>query len=45
MRTVANADKVVVLKDGQVHECGNPTELKNQGRLFAKMVKRQMLTE
>lgn len=42
MRTVANADKVVVLENGQVAECGNPEELKQQNGVFAKMVERQM---
>ncbi len=43
MRTVANVDKVVVLEDGRVSECGRPQELKKQKGLFAKMLERQML--
>lgn len=43
MRTVANADKVVVLENGQVKELGKPNELKKQNGKFAKMVERQML--
>ncbi|MFV0268199.1 MAG: ABC transporter ATP-binding protein [Draconibacterium sp.] len=42
MRTVANADKVVVLENGRVMESGSPGELKKQNGFFAKMVKLQM---
>jgi ATP-binding cassette subfamily B protein IrtB len=42
MRTVANADKIVVLENGKVAENGSPEELKKQDGIFAKMVKRQM---
>ncbi len=42
MRTVANADKIVVLENGRVTESGSPEELKTQKGVFAKMVKRQM---
>ncbi len=41
MRTVANAHKVVVLKDGKVSEVGNPAELIKQNGEFARMVERQ----
>lgn len=41
MRTVANAHKVVVIKDGKVAETGTPAELMKQGGEFAKMVARQ----
>ena len=42
MRTVENADKVVVLKDGKVAEQGSPaTLLANEGGLFSKMVRLQ----
>ena len=38
MRTVENADKIVVLKDGKVAEQGIPSELrKKSGSLFVKM--------
>lgn len=43
MRTVVNADKVVVLENGKVKEQGNPVELKSTNGIFAKMVKRQMV--
>ena len=41
MRTVSGADKIVVLKDGQISETGNPSELKKQGGIFASMLKKQ----
>ena len=41
MRTIANADKVVVLNKNQVAEVGAPTELKEKGGLFSKMLKLQ----
>ncbi|HIX09153.1 MAG TPA: ABC transporter ATP-binding protein/permease [Firmicutes bacterium] len=37
MRTVAGADKLVLLKDGVVAEQGAPAELEQQGGLYAKM--------
>lgn len=42
MRTVANANKIVVLEDGKVIESGKPDELKMKNGVFAKMVERQM---
>ena len=41
MRTIANADKVVVLQNGQVVETGSPAELKAKGGIFGKMLKLQ----
>lgn len=41
MRTVANADKIVVLKDGKVAEQGAPAELLSKKGEFAKMVEKQ----
>lgn len=38
MRTVANADKIVVLKDGVVAEQGTPQELTEQNGIFKHMV-------
>ena len=38
MRTVENADKIVVLKDGVVAEQGIPAQLKAAGGEFARMV-------
>ena len=41
MRTVANAHKIVLLKDGVVAETGTPAELLRRGGEFARMVERQ----
>ena len=41
MRTVLNADKIVVLKEGYVAEQGKPQELLQHNGLFAAMVRRQ----
>ena len=41
MRTVANAHKIVVLKDGTVAGQGTPAELMVRGGEFARMVERQ----
>lgn len=43
MRTVADADKIVVLKDGTVAENGSPEALEKQGGIYANMVKTQIL--
>ena len=43
MRTVANADKIVVLKDGVVAERGTPSELDEKDGIYANMVKTQNL--
>ena len=45
MRTVTNADKIVVLKDGVVKEQGTPKELIKNGKIFKDMVKKQQTTE
>lgn len=37
MRTVAGADKIVVLKDGHVAECGTPADLTASGGFYKKM--------
>ena len=41
MRTVAGADKIVVLSDGMVAEEGTPEKLKERNGLYAHMVKLQ----
>lgn len=42
MRTVAEADKIVVLKDGIVAEEGSPKELDEAGGIYHHMVETQM---
>ena len=44
MRTIANADKIVVLDDGKISEQGSPDELLAQNGLFKKMVDLQNLS-
>jgi ATP-binding cassette, subfamily B, bacterial IrtB/YbtQ len=41
MRTVANAHKIIVLKDGQVAESGSPDALRKKDGIFARMLQRQ----
>ena len=41
MRTVAGADKIVVLSEGTVAEEGAPEKLLKQNGLYARMVKLQ----
>ena len=41
MRTVSNADKIVVLKDGTAAEQGSPGQLLSEGGIFAHMVQLQ----
>ena len=45
MRTVTNADKIVVLKDGVVAEQGTPNELINKCGIFKDMIQKQQKTE
>lgn len=42
MRTVAEADKIVVLKDGIVAEQGSPAELEKQRGIYQHMMETQM---
>lgn len=44
MRTIANADKIVVLDDGKIAEQGSPDELIANDGLFKKMVNLQNLS-
>ncbi|WP_407409167.1 ABC transporter ATP-binding protein [Methanobrevibacter sp.] len=44
MRTIANADKIVVLDDGKIAEKGSPEELLEKDGLFKKMVDLQNLS-
>lgn len=41
MRTVAGADKIVVLADGRVAEEGEPSQLQKQNGIYARMIKLQ----
>lgn len=41
MRTIEDADKIVVLKDGHIYEEGTPNKLLEKNGLFAHMVKLQ----
>ena len=44
MRTIANADKIIVLDEGRIAEQGSPEELLVQNGLFKKMVDLQNLS-
>lgn len=44
MRTIANADKIIVLDEGRIAEQGSPEELLAQNGLFKKMVDLQNLS-
>lgn len=41
MRTIANADKILVLEGGRIAEQGSPAELEVRGGYFAKMLELQ----
>ena len=43
MRTVADADKIVVLKDGVVAESGTPEELKKKDGIYTNIMKTQLM--
>lgn len=45
MRTIANADKIVVLESGEVAEAGAPADLQRRNGVFARMVARQPVAE
>ncbi len=42
MRTIANANKIVVLENGNIAEMGTPSDLKKRNGIFAQMVEKQM---
>lgn len=44
MRTIANADKIVVLNEGKIQEMGSPEELKRRDGWFSQMMKLQSET-
>ena len=41
LRTVAGADKIVVIADGRADEQGSPKELKKQNGIYTKMLSLQ----
>ena len=41
MRTVSGADKIVVIKDGEIAETGSPLELKKKQGIFSSMLNMQ----
>ena len=45
MRTIANANKIVVLKDGIVAESGKPEYLKEIGGIYSHMIQLQNVSE
>ncbi|MCR5721724.1 MAG: ABC transporter ATP-binding protein/permease [Lachnospiraceae bacterium] len=45
MRTIANADHIVVLKDGVVAEQGSPKELAGYDSIYSRMTKQQMISQ
>ena len=44
MRTVANADHIVVLKDGVVAEQGSPKELDSKDSIYRHMKEQQLIS-
>lgn len=45
MRTVRDADKIIVLSDGVVAEQGRPDELIKSGKIYPKMLNMQMMSQ
>ena len=45
MRTIANADHIVVLKDGVVAEQGNPEFLSQYDSIYKRMTKQQLVSQ
>ncbi len=45
MRTIANADHIVVLKDGVVAEQGSPAELSAKDSIYKHMTEQQQITQ
>ncbi len=45
MRTIANADHIVVLKDGVVAEQGSPEFLSGYDSIYSRMTKQQMISQ
>ena len=45
MRTIANADHIVVLKDGVVAEQGSPEELSAYDSIYSNMTRQQNISQ
>ena len=45
MRTIANADNIVVLKDGVVAEQGSPEQLSASDSIYSRMTRQQLITQ
>ena len=45
MRTIANADHIVVLKDGVVAEEGSPEELSSRDSIYSRMTRQQLISQ
>ena len=45
MRTIANTDHIVVLKDGVVAEQGSPEELSGYDSIYSRMTKQQLISQ
>lgn len=45
MRTIANADHIVVLKDGVVAEQGSPEELSSYDSIYSRMTRQQKISQ
>ncbi len=45
MRTIANADHIVVLKDGVVAEQGTPEELSSRDSIYSRMTRQQLISQ
>lgn len=45
MRTIANANHIVVLKDGVVAEQGSPRELSEYDSIYGSMTKQQLIAQ
>ncbi|MCR4687049.1 MAG: ABC transporter ATP-binding protein/permease [Lachnospiraceae bacterium] len=45
MRTIANADHIVVLKDGVVAEEGSPSELTQYDSIYSRMTRQQLVSQ
>ena len=45
MRTIANADHIVVLKDGRIAEEGTPAELYEKSGIYRRMAEQQIISQ